>query len=50
MKCSDIKDPLRPDPDFRYPRCLGTAWPIIGRTVKEVKVDGEKLRLGMLCF
>ena len=42
-KCSGIKGPLRPDPDFRCARCLGTAWPIDGRTVKEVKFDDEKL-------
>ena len=35
--------PLRPDPDCRCTRCLGTARPINGRTVKEVKVDDEKL-------
>ena len=37
-KCSGIKGPLRPDPDFRCGRCLGKA-----RTVKEVKVNDEKL-------
>ena len=42
-KCSGIKGPLRPDPDFRCTWCLGTARPIDGRTVKEVKVDDEKL-------
>ena len=42
-KCSGIKGPLRPDPDFRCTRCLGMAWPIDGRTVKEVKIDDEKL-------
>ena len=42
-KCSGIKGPLRPDPDFRGTRCLGTARPIDGRTVKMVKVDDEKL-------
>ena len=44
-KCSGIKSPLRPDPDFRCTRCLGTARPIDGRTVKEVKVDDEKLEV-----
>ena len=47
-----------PDPDFRCPRCLETAQPIIERTVNDVKVDNEKLmaNLGfcsrpcMLCF
>ena len=42
-KCSVIKGPLHPDPDFRCARCLGKARPIDGRTVKEVKVDDEKL-------
>ena len=42
-KCSGLKGPLRPDPDFRCTQCLGTARPIDGRTVKEVKVDDEKL-------
>ena len=50
-KFSDIKGPLRPDPDFRCARCLGTAWHIIGRTVKEVRVDGEKLKaVPKLCY
>ena len=30
-------------PGFRCDRCLGTARPIDGRTVKEVKVDDETL-------
>ena len=42
-KCNCIKGPLRPDPDFRCARCLGTAQPIDGRTVIEVTVDKEKL-------
>ena len=42
-KCSGIKGPLRPDPDFRCARCLGKARPVDGRTVKEVKVHDEKL-------
>ena len=42
-KCSGIKGPLRPDPDITYARCLGNARPIDGQTVKEVKVDDEKL-------
>ena len=42
-KCSSIKGPLHPDPDFRCSRCLGKARPIDGRTMKEVKVNGEKL-------
>ena len=42
-KCSDIKGPLRPDPDFRCAQCLGKARPVDGRTVKEVMVDDETL-------
>ena len=42
-KCSGIKGPLHPDPDFRCAGCLGKARPIDGRTVKEVKVDNETL-------
>ena len=42
-KCSGIKGPLRPNPDFRCARCLGTARPIDGRMIKEVEVDDEKL-------
>ena len=38
-----IQRPLRPNPDFRCARCMGTARPIDGRTVKGVKVDEEKL-------
>ena len=33
-KSNGIKGPLRPNPDFRCARCLGTARPIDGRTVK----------------
>ena len=44
-KCSGIKGPLRPDPDFRCARCLGMAWPIDGRTVKEMKVDDDTLQM-----
>ena len=43
MKSNDIKGLLRPNPDFRCARCLGTARPIDGRTVEGVKVDKEKL-------
>ena len=38
-KCSGIKGPMCPDTDFRCARCLGTAWPIDGRTVMEMKAD-----------
>ena len=40
-KCSGIKGPLCPDPDFRCARCLGKARPIDARLVKEVQVDDE---------
>ena len=42
-KCSDIKGPLRPDPEFRCARCLGTARAIDEREVSEVEVGNEKL-------
>ena len=42
-KCNGIMGPLHPNPDFRRTKCLGTARPIDGRTVKGVKVDEEKL-------
>ena len=42
-KSNGIKGPLRPNPDVRCARCLGTARPIDGRTLKGVKVDEEKL-------
>ena len=42
-KCSGIKGPLRPDPEFRCARCLGTARAIDGREVSEVEVGNEKL-------
>ena len=35
--------PLRPNPDFRWARCLSTAQLVDGRIVKGVKVDEEKL-------
>ena len=38
-----MKGPLHPDPVIRRARCIGTARPIDGRTVNEVKVDDEKL-------
>ena len=41
-KCSDIKGPLRPDPEFRCARCLGTARAIDEREVSEVEVGNEK--------
>ena len=42
-KCSGIKGPLRPDPEFRCARCLGTARAIDEREVSEVEVGNEKL-------
>ena len=51
-KCSGIKGPLHPDPDFRCTRCLGKALTIDGRTVKELKkVDDEKQEAGQeFCY
>ena len=54
----EIQWHLGPLADFRCARFLGTAQPIIGRTVNEVKVNGEKLKAvlkfcylgGTLCF
>ena len=43
QESNGIKGPLRLNPDFRCTRCLGSAQPIDGRTVKGVKVDEEKL-------
>ena len=44
-KCSSIKGPLRPDPEFRCARCLGTAQAIDEREVSEVEVGNEKLEV-----
>ena len=44
-KCSGIKGPLRPDPEFRWARCLGTARAIDEREVSEVEVGNEKLEV-----
>ena len=44
-KCSGIKGPLRPDPDFRCARCLGTARAIDEREVSEVEVGTKSLKL-----
>ena len=39
------------DPEFKCSRCLGTTWPIDGRTVTEVKVEDEKLEtVQEFCF
>ena len=42
-KCSGIKGPFGPDPDFRCAHCLGKACPIDGRLVKENQVDDKKV-------
>ena len=47
-KCSGIKGPLRPDPEFRCARCLGTARAIDEREVSEVEVVPEFCYLGKL--
>ena len=44
-KCSGIKGPLRPDPEFRCARWLGTARAIDEREVSEVEVGNEKLEV-----
>ena len=44
-KCCGIKGPLRPDPEFRCARCLGTARAIDEREVSEVEVGKEKLEV-----
>ena len=44
-KCSGIKGPLRPDPEFRCTRCLRTARAIDEREVSEVEVGNEKLKV-----
>ena len=40
-KCSGIKGPLRPDPEFRCARCLGTARAVDEREVSEVEAGNE---------
>ena len=42
-KCSGIKGPLRPNPEFRCAQCLGTARAIDEREVSEAEVGNEKL-------
>ena len=44
-KCSGIKGPLRPDPEFRCARCLGTPRAIDDREVSEVEVGNEKFEV-----
>ena len=44
-KCSGIKGPLRPDPEFRCAWCLGTLRAIDEREVSEVEVGNEKLEV-----
>ena len=43
-KCSVIKGPLRPDPEFRCARCLEKTRPFDGRTMWEVKINDEMLK------
>ena len=44
-KCSGIKGSLTSDLKFRCARCLGTAWLVDGRLVKEVMIGDEKLEV-----
>ena len=44
-QCSGIKGSLRPDPEFRCARCLGTARAIDEREVSEVEVGNKSLKL-----
>ena len=44
-KCSGIKGPLRPDPEFRCTRCLGTARAIDEREVSELRLETKSLKL-----
>ena len=44
-KCSGIKGPLHPEPEFRCARCLGTARAIDESEVSEVEVGNEKLEV-----
>ena len=39
-KCSGIVSRLKPDADYKCPRCCGTARPIDGRSIQEISVDG----------
>ena len=44
-KCSGIKGSLTSDLDFRCVCCLGTAWSVDRRLVKEVMIGDEKLEV-----
>ena len=44
-KCSGIHGPLRPDPEFRCARCLGTARAIDEREVSELRLETKSLKL-----
>ena len=44
-KFSGIKSPLTLDLNFQSALCLGTAWPVDGRLVKEVMIGDEKLEV-----
>ena len=48
-KCNGIKGPLRPYPDFRCTRCLGTAQPIEGSKVDEAVSEFCYLSAGGGC-
>ena len=41
-----VKGPLRPDPEFRCARCLGTTRATDEREVSEVEVGNQKLEIG----
>ena len=44
-KCSGIKGPLRPDPEFRCARCLGTARAIDEREFQRLRLETKSLKL-----
>ena len=44
-KCSGIKGPLRPDPEFRCARCLGTARAIDKEKFQRLRLETKSLKL-----
>ena len=44
-KCNGIKSSLTSDLNFQCAHCLGTAWPVDGRLVKEMMIGDEKLEV-----
>ena len=44
-KCSGIKGPLRPDPEFRCARCLGTARAVDEREFQRLRLETKSLKL-----